>query len=146
MIKYVALRIGAMIPLAFLVLFIVFSLGMSAPGDPIQMMYMNASIEQSDITQAQLDEQRERYGLNDPFLVQFGNYVGNILQGDMGISITENRAILPIIVARFKVSAQLGLMAVVALVALWVALGFVILVVPLTVLQRRLEKRWSVAR
>jgi glutamate transport system permease protein len=29
---------------------------------------------------------------------------------------------------------------------LWVALGFVILVVPLTLLQRRLEKRWSVAR
>lgn len=29
---------------------------------------------------------------------------------------------------------------------LWVALGFVVLVVPLTVLQRRLEKRWSVAR
>ncbi|MDD7964203.1 amino acid ABC transporter permease [Actinomycetospora lemnae] len=29
---------------------------------------------------------------------------------------------------------------------LWVALGFVILVIPLTVLQRRLEKRWSVSR
>ncbi|GAA4939021.1 amino acid ABC transporter membrane protein 1 (PAAT family) [Actinomycetospora succinea] len=29
---------------------------------------------------------------------------------------------------------------------LWVAVGFIILVIPLTVLQRRLEKRWSVAR
>ena len=29
---------------------------------------------------------------------------------------------------------------------LWVALGFIVLVIPLTVLQRRLEKRWSVAR
>jgi glutamate transport system permease protein len=29
---------------------------------------------------------------------------------------------------------------------LWVALGFLILVAPLTVLQRRLEKRWSVTR
>ncbi len=125
MIKYVALRIGAMIPLAFLVLFIVFTLGMSAPGDPIQMMYMNASIEQSDITEAQLDEQRERYGLNDPFLVQFGNYLGNISRGDLGISITENREILPMIVARFKVSAQLGLMAVVGLVAVGIPLGMI---------------------
>jgi ABC-type dipeptide/oligopeptide/nickel transport system permease component len=125
LLKYVALRIGAMIPLMFLVLFIVFSLGKAAPGDPIRMMYMQASLEQADLTEAQIQEQRERYGLNDPFFVQFYDYAKNVVRGDLGVSITENRDVLPMIVNRFAVSAQLGLLAVIALIGLGIPLGIV---------------------
>ena len=125
MIKYVALRIGAMIPLIFLVLFIVFSLGKAAPGDPIRMMYMQASLEQAELTEEQIQEQRDRYGLNDPFFVQFWDYARNVLRGDLGMSITENREVLPMIANRFVVSAQLGLIAMVALVAIGIPLGIV---------------------
>jgi ABC-type dipeptide/oligopeptide/nickel transport system permease component len=123
LVKYVVLRIAAMIPLIFLVLFIVFSLGKAAPGDPIRMMYMQASLEQAELTEAQIQEQRDRYGLNDPFLVQFYDYAKNVVRGDLGTSITENRAVLPMITNRFMVSAQLGLIAVVSLVALGIPLG-----------------------
>ncbi len=44
----------------------------------------------------------------------------------------------------YRVINERGGSTLVAL--LWVALGFIVLVIPLTVLQRRLEKRWSVAR
>lgn len=44
----------------------------------------------------------------------------------------------------YRVINEQGGSTLVAL--LWVALGFVVLVVPLTLLQRRLEKRWSVSR
>jgi ABC-type dipeptide/oligopeptide/nickel transport system permease component len=125
LIKYVALRIGAMIPLIFLVLFIVFSLGKAAPGDPIRMMYMQASLEQAELTEEQIQEQRDRYGLNDPFFVQFWDYARNVLRGDLGMSITENREVLPMIANRFVVSAQLGLIAMVALVAIGIPLGIV---------------------
>lgn len=125
MFRYIAFRIGAMIPLAFLVLFIVFALGKAAPGDPVRMMYMTAALEQSDMSEAQIQEQRERYGLNDPFFVQFADYLGNVVRGDLGVSITENRDVLPLIVNRFKVSAQLGLMAVVALVVAGIPLGII---------------------
>jgi peptide/nickel transport system permease protein len=86
---------------------------------------MQASLEDSSLTEAQIEEQRERYGLNDPFFVQFYNYIRNVMQGDLGISITENREVLPMIVNRFAVSAQLGLIAVVALIALGIPLGII---------------------
>jgi glutamate transport system permease protein len=44
----------------------------------------------------------------------------------------------------YRVVNERGGSTLVAL--LWVAVGFIILVIPLTLLQRRLEKRWSVAR
>ena len=123
MLKYIAVRLAMMIPLAFLVLLIVFTLAKIAPGDPIEMMYMQAALEESALSQEQIDEQRRRYGLDQPFWVQFSDYVRGVLQGDLGVSITENRAVLPMIVDKFWISAQLGLLAIMSLAVVGVPLG-----------------------
>lgn len=52
-----------------------------APGDPLRLMAGDQNIPQ-DV----LDEWRARYGLDQPILVQYGYYVGNALQGDLGKS------------------------------------------------------------
>jgi len=54
-----------------------------------------------------------------------------------GFSVAEAGAITPALSER-GANVLIGL--------LWIAVGFLILVVPLTLLQRSLEKRWSVAR
>jgi peptide/nickel transport system permease protein len=123
MLKYVVLRIGVMVPLLFVVLFITFGLGKLAPGDPIEMMYLQAPPDQGGLTQAQIDELRHRYGLDRPFLVQFTTYVSRVLRGDLGTSITQNRPVLPMILRAFPVSAQMGLLALVGLIILGVPLG-----------------------
>src|SRR5436190_1790203 len=101
MLKYVLLRLLAMIPLLFVVLFIVFSLGHLAPGDPVEMMYVNVALEQSTVTEEQKQEVRHRYGLDQPFFVQFGAYVQRLAQGDFGNSITQSRPVLPMILKVF---------------------------------------------
>ena len=96
MLKYILLRLLAMIPLLFVVLFIVFSLGHLAPGDPVEMMYVNVVLEQSTVTEEQKQEVRHRYGLDQPFFVQFGTYVQRLAQGEareMLFDLTEAPAV-----------------------------------------------------
>jgi peptide/nickel transport system permease protein len=52
---------------------------------------------------------RHQLGLDQPFWVQYGRYLGNVLHGDFGYSYVQNVAVLPTILARFPVTAQLAL-------------------------------------
>ncbi len=55
-----------------------------------------------------------RYGLDKPLMEQYWIYLGNMLRGDFGISYTQqNREVNDIIAEHFKVSATLGILAVV---------------------------------
>ena len=64
------------------------------------------------------DEQRavlyEKYGLDQPYIVQFGRYVVNMLQGDLGVSynISRNTPITQLIELRLPVSLAIGGFAV----------------------------------
>ena len=59
-------------------------------------------------------ELQKRYGLDKPLLEQYGLYIGNMVQGDFGVSYTQqNRQVNDIISEHFKVSATLGILAVV---------------------------------
>ncbi|MEX0617380.1 MAG: ABC transporter permease [Pseudohongiellaceae bacterium] len=55
-----------------------------------------------------------RYGLDQPLMTQYFIFLGNLAQGDLGISFThENRSVNDIIRERFPVSATLGILAIV---------------------------------
>ena len=55
-----------------------------------------------------------RYGLDKPLMEQYWIYLGNMLRGDFGISYTQqNREVNDIIAEHFKVSATLGILAIV---------------------------------
>lgn len=55
-----------------------------------------------------------KYGLDKPLMVQYGIYLKSIVQGDFGISFTqENRQVNDIIKEHFPVSATLGILAIV---------------------------------
>jgi ABC-type dipeptide/oligopeptide/nickel transport system permease component len=114
-----------MIPVLFIVLFIVFALGHLAPGDPVEIMYMSASLEQSGITEQQKQAIRHQFGLDQPFLVQYATYTTRVIRGDLGTSITRNSSVLPIILKVFPISAQLGIVALVALIVFGIPLGVI---------------------
>lgn len=67
----------------FGVSFLTFCLTYLSPGDPAAMV-----LEASDtiVSQEIIEQTREEMGLNDPFLVQYGNWLLGVAQGDMGIS------------------------------------------------------------
>lgn len=103
---YVVRRILWAIPTLLLVAIMVFVLVRLIPGDPAQVALGDNASE------AQLEALRIAMGLDKPIVVQFWYWLQHMLQGDLGQSITNGQAVLPLIVDRFKVSAIIVLAAV----------------------------------
>jgi len=73
------------------------------PGDPAQIIAGEAAPDD------QVEAIRERLGLNDPLHVQYGKYMSNLLQGDLGQSIRSSRPVLEEIKPRFWITMRLAL-------------------------------------
>lgn len=106
MLKFAISRIIAAIPTLFIVSVSVFFLIRLIPGDP-------ASLILGDLADAaSLADLRSRLGLDQSIPVQFTIWLGNILSGDFGRSITSQQEVLPLILGRLRVSAEIVLIAV----------------------------------
>ena len=82
MVSYLLKRIVSIIPILFGVSFLVFSMVYLIPGDPARMM-----LGQSATPEA-VEQLREELGFNDAFMVQYVGWLGDVLKGDLGTSIT----------------------------------------------------------
>ncbi|MDY0404751.1 ABC transporter permease [Virgibacillus sp. 179-BFC.A HS] len=85
MLKYIIRRLAMLIPVLLGVSLITFSLIHLIPGDPARSMLGEKASQQ------QLELLREEMGLNDPFIVQYGRFLGHIAQGDLGTSIQKKK-------------------------------------------------------
>lgn len=115
--KYVVKRVLLAIVTLFLVCFITFFAMNAIPGGPF-----NGEKAKSEAVVAELNA---RYGLDQPVWKQFLNYMGNLLQGDLGVSLKTGRSINTIIGESFAISAKLGLMAIVVAIIFGLILGCV---------------------
>jgi peptide/nickel transport system permease protein len=111
--QYTLRRVLMIIPLLFMVSLGVFALVLMIPGDPA------ITIAGENATEEQIEATRERLGLNDPVIVQYANWAGAALQGDLGTSLFSNESVTGAILSRFPVT--LALTAAAMLVALLVA-------------------------
>jgi peptide/nickel transport system permease protein len=118
LLRFILKRLLVAIPLLILISFVVFSLVKLAPGDPVRIL-MGAK----PATEETLNAIRERYNLNDPFLVQYGKWVWAVAQGDLGRSIQGNRRISSIIAGRMEVTLFLAAMSSVIIVVGGIGLG-----------------------
>jgi ABC-type dipeptide/oligopeptide/nickel transport system permease component len=83
--RYVLKRLLQMIPVVLGVTILVFTIMYFIPGDPVKMMLG------PDATYDQIQEMREKLGLNDPYLIRLGKFVGDIvLHFDFGDSWVYN--------------------------------------------------------
>ncbi len=113
--KYLLRRIGYIIVALFLIITVTFFLMRIAPGNPF-------AGENQQMTPAIQEQLNEAYGLNDPWYVQYFNYLKGILQLDFGESMKyRGRSTNDMIAESFPVSLLLGGQA------LFVALGFGVL-------------------
>ncbi|HUP57478.1 MAG TPA: ABC transporter permease, partial [Bdellovibrionota bacterium] len=106
MLQYILKRILAGLLTVFAIATLTFTAMHLVPGDPISgQKAMTAEIR------ANLEA---KYGLDQPVLVQYAVYIKNMLQGDFGISFTQqNRSVNDIISSHFPISAMLGIVAVI---------------------------------
>ena len=85
--------------------FIIFALVFAIPGDPIR-----ALAGERPLAESTYQELRDRYNLDDPLLVQYGKYMGGLVQGDFG-SDFRGREVTDIMAERFPVTVRLTLFA-----------------------------------
>jgi peptide/nickel transport system permease protein len=105
MLRFAFNRILMALPTLLIVAVSVFVLIRLIPGDPATLMLGDQA------TPANLADLRARLGLDDALPVQFGLWFGHVLTGDFGTSITTGQGVLPLILARFWVSAKIVLAA-----------------------------------
>ena len=101
MIKYILGRILQMIPVVLAVSFIIFTIMSFTPGDAAMMMLGE------EATPEALAELREEMGLNDPFLIQYFNYLKDALRGDFGISYRTKEPVFSETFARFPTTLKI---------------------------------------
>ena len=117
MTSFVLFRILSAIPTLLLVSVAVFAMIRAVPGDPVAVMLGEGA---SDEAIAAL---RARLGLDEPLPVQYLSWLGNVLRGDLGVSIQNGLPVLDTIVSRFLVSLPIVLLAVGLAVLIAVPLG-----------------------
>ena len=115
--SYVARRVLGAIPLLLVAAFAVFILLHLAPGDPITIL-MPEDARPEDIQEA-----RERLGLDEPLPVQFGAFLVGLVQFDLGESLRYSRPVGDLIVERIPATVELALTSAVVALAIGVTLG-----------------------
>jgi ABC-type dipeptide/oligopeptide/nickel transport system permease component len=119
--RYALQRLILAIPVLLGVSALTFLMLHLVPGDPVAAMF----IGHGGATAEQMNEVRERLGLNDPLPVQYVNYMKNVLQGDLGRSIRTNEPVSQMIVRNFPPTLQLTLASMVLAIVLGVSFGII---------------------
>jgi peptide/nickel transport system permease protein len=115
--KFIFKRVIALIPVIIGVTLIVFFIMSLSPGDPAKMILGDeASPEAVQLL-------RQEMGLDDPLLVQYGRYMYNAIQGDMGLSYKSKKPVTEEIWARFPNTIKLTLTAITFAVIISLPLG-----------------------
>ncbi|MFN4154108.1 MAG: ABC transporter permease [Paracoccaceae bacterium] len=122
MLSYILRRFLVWIPSVLLVMLGVYALAFYGAGDPIKLIFLRAP---GDVAYdpVKIEAIREQAGLNRPFLVQFGSYIWNLLQGNFGNSLTSGRPVWALISAAAPVSFLLGLCSIILTALVAIPLG-----------------------
>jgi len=115
--RFLAGRVLATIPVMGVVATIVFLLLRLAPGDPAAILAGDAASPEH------IAEIRARRGLDQPILVQFAEWIGRLLHGDLGTSIISNQPVTTLIGQRLEPTLALATTTILFAVIVAVPLG-----------------------
>ncbi|SIT73309.1 ABC transporter permease [Edaphobacillus lindanitolerans] len=114
--KYLIRRLLQIIPVLFIITFVVFVLVYKA-GDPVALMLPE------DASESDRAAMREALGLNEPFLVQYFSFVGDLVKGDFGTSFRSNQEALPLVLERLPATLELAAASMIVAIILAIPLG-----------------------
>lgn len=117
MFSFILRRILIAIPTILLVSVFVFSLQKLLPGDPVLVL------AGEDRSPEVLEYLREKYHLNDPVIYQYGNWVADVLRGDLGMSLRTNTPVITLIAQKLPVTIQLAIMSMIFAFIIGIPMG-----------------------
>jgi peptide/nickel transport system permease protein len=119
MTRIILRRMMVALPTIILVSMLVFALQKLLPGDPVLTM----AGEERD--PAVLEYLRDKYRLNDPIPVQYFAWIGQVVQGDFGISLRTDAPVTELIAQKLPVTIQLAAMAMVFALLIGIPAGII---------------------
>jgi peptide/nickel transport system permease protein len=117
MLDFIARRLIAIIPVLTVVAVLVFLMLRLTPGDPA------AVIAGDNATSDQINDIRQKLGLNEPIWTQFAIWIGNILQGNFGESFFFKKTVAELIAQRIEPTLALATCTLIFAVCLSVPMG-----------------------
>lgn len=117
MIRYILKRLGYSLITLWVIITLTFILMHLLPGKPFT--------GQKPIPPAIEANLNHKYGLDQPLYIQYFKYIGNLLKGDLGTSMFQNRSVNDIIASNFPVSASLGIRALIFAITAGLLLGII---------------------
>jgi peptide/nickel transport system permease protein len=117
--EFIIRRLLQTVLVLFILTFFVFGLLQLVPGDPVLAML-------GDDADAELIAHlRHELWLDRPFIVQYGHWLGNALQGDLGDSITYQMSVVEIIAHRLPITLHLSIFAVIISTIVGISSGII---------------------
>lgn len=116
---YLLKRLGAALPVLLGVTFICYAILSAAPGDPVRILMGQHYDEEiaADL--------RANMGLDRPFIVQYGMFLGRVVQGDLGRSYVKNLPVTQYLAPKFANTMKLTLVAMFIAIILGVTAGII---------------------
>ena len=118
LLRYLAARLALAPLMLWLIASLVFLLLRLAPGDPIDALLGTRAPESA---RAAL---RAQLGLDQPLLNQYGSFLGKLLHGDLGASLTNQEPVTEVIRQSLPASLELGVVALLLAAVVGLAVGF----------------------
>ncbi len=108
-----------LVPVLFGVTFLVFAIISLTPGDVAAMMLGQGATNES------VAALRLEMGLDDPLIVQYGRYLGDLLSGDMGTSYATRKPVVDEIMSRFPNTLKLAFFSILVSIAISIPIGII---------------------
>src|SRR4029450_12175415 len=103
MIRFVLTRLGLVVPTFLGIIFLTFILIRLVPGDPVEVR-----VGERGIAPERHAELIHEMGLDRPLYVQFFDYVGGVLQGDLGTSVRTHQPVMVEFLSLFPATVELA--------------------------------------
>jgi peptide/nickel transport system permease protein len=117
---YLFKRVLQLMVVMLLASFLTFGLTYISPSDPAEMMLTSRDVIP---TEELLEKTREEMGLNDPFIIQYGNWLRNLLRGELGYSYSMRGSVVEVLPQRIFMTTRLALVALLILIVFSLTLG-----------------------
>jgi len=108
---YIIRRLLLMIPTMLLITIIVFLMVRFIPGDVVELMVMEHAQQQAGQVELDVDAMRAMLGLDQPIYIQYGDWMSDVVRGNLGESLWTGRALKDMLVERLPVTFELGILA-----------------------------------
>ena len=124
MFAYIVRRVILALIVIIMVTLIVFFVMRMLPGDPV-MLYLSSSQNLDTMTPEQIQKVRQQYGLDNPLMVQYGSWLGGVLRGDLGTSISMQTKVTKLMADRYPITIHLGVLAFIVSNILGIFVGLI---------------------